>query len=380
MSRPALPRSLPLMGAAVLALAACGDGAFDWDMRPSNAGSTADAARQITGQRPTPDSRGVISYPGFQVAVARSGERVSDVAARLDISAEDLARRNAVNPDTRLREGEVLTLPERVAAAPGSRDVGAIATTALDRIDDAQPARVSPPATGQQPLQHTVTRGETAFTIARLYNVTPRALADWNGLGADMAVREGQVLMIPLATPAAQPERVAAAPPPPAPGTGSPTPTPPTAARPLPQDDVAARPAPPPPPSPAMAEERTPTPAAAGSTRLAMPLQGRIIREFQPGRTDGISIAADGGSPVRAAADGTVATITRDTGGTQIVILRHEGNLLTVYANIDDIAVERGQQVSRGARLGALQQGDQPFLLFQVRQGIESVDPMRFLD
>ena len=385
MPRPALPRSLPLMGAAALALAACGDGPFDWDMRPANLGSTADAARKPVAQRPAPDTRGVISYPGYQVAVARSGDRVSDVAQRLGISAEELARRNAVSTDTRLREGEVLTLPGRVDGAPGARDIGSIATTALDRVDDgdARPGQTAQAGTGRQPLQHTVTRGETAFTIARLYNITPRALADWNGLGADMAVREGQVLMIPVATPDAQTERVAAAPPPtPAPGTGSPTPTPPTATRPLPQDDAATQPAPAAPPSPSMAEDRSPAPAtaAASSTRLAMPLQGRIIREFQPGRTDGISIAADAGSAVRAAADGTVATITRDTGGTQIVILRHEGNLLTVYANIDEIAVERGQQVSRGSRLGALQGGDQPFLLFQVRQGIESVDPMRFLD
>ncbi|MGY6632415.1 MAG: peptidoglycan DD-metalloendopeptidase family protein [Alkalilacustris sp.] len=372
-----------------MSLAACGNGPFDWDLRPPGTGSTADAARQVSAPRPAGDSRGVISYPGYQVALAQSGETVGDVARRLGIDAGELAQRNAVSVDTRLRDGEVLTLPQRVDDAPGSRDVGAIATTALDRVDPEGLARTPAPSgtEGRQPLQHTVERGETAFTIARLYNVTPRALADWNGLGADMGVREGQILMIPVSdAPAATPPvRTAAATPPPAapaaqtppPGTGSPTPTPPSAAQPLPQDDPATATPAAPPPSPGMSEQRT---AQAGTgARLAMPLQGRIIREFQPGRTDGISIAADAGSPVRAAADGTVATITRDTGGTQIVILRHEGNLLTVYANIDDIAVERGQQVSRGTRLGALQQGESPFLLFQVREGIESVDPMRFL-
>jgi len=43
-----------------------------------------------------------------------------------------------------------------------------------------------------------VARGETAFTIARLYNVSVRALSDWNGLGPDLEVREDQYLLIPV--------------------------------------------------------------------------------------------------------------------------------------------------------------------------------------
>jgi murein DD-endopeptidase MepM/ murein hydrolase activator NlpD len=182
--------------------------------------------------------------------------------------------------------------------------------------------------------------------------------------------------MIPVAQP--EPERTAAAAPPtpptsPPPGAGSPTPTPPSAARPLPQEDPAVAPAPAAPPSPDLGAQRT------TSARLAMPVEGRIIREFQPGRSDGITIAATAGSPVRAAADGTVANITRDTSQNQFVILRHEGNLLTVYANIDGIAVERGQQVSRGQQIGTVQDRDGAGLIFQVRDGIDSVDPVPLL-
>ena len=59
--------------------------------------------------------------------------------------------------------------------------------------------RSRPPSPGPEPLRHQVTRGETAFTIARLYNVSAKDLADWNGLGPDFAVREGQYLLIPTA-------------------------------------------------------------------------------------------------------------------------------------------------------------------------------------
>jgi LysM repeat protein len=47
--------------------------------------------------------------------------------------------------------------------------------------------------------QHSVVRGETAYSIARLYGVPVRSLAEANGLGADLGIREGQVLAVPSA-------------------------------------------------------------------------------------------------------------------------------------------------------------------------------------
>jgi hypothetical protein len=38
-----------------------------------------------------PDAQGVISYPGYQVAVARRGDTVGSVAARVGLSAQELA-------------------------------------------------------------------------------------------------------------------------------------------------------------------------------------------------------------------------------------------------------------------------------------------------
>ena len=42
-----------------------------------NAPSTAEAARGATTARPEPDARGIISYPGYQVVVARGGDTVA---------------------------------------------------------------------------------------------------------------------------------------------------------------------------------------------------------------------------------------------------------------------------------------------------------------
>jgi murein DD-endopeptidase MepM/ murein hydrolase activator NlpD len=220
-------------------------------------------------------------------------------------------------------------------------------------------------------VRHRVARGETAFTVARRYNVTTRALADWNGLGPELMLREGQTLLIPVAADTPRPAAAAEAPVT-APGQGSPTPEPPSAAQPLPPAPAAA---PATPPSPDLGASRS----AASAARFAMPADGNVIRSFSPPRNQGIDIGAAAGSPVRAAADGTVAKISRDTASIPIVMIRHPGNLLTVYANVDGISVAEGAAVRRGQQIGTVRAGSPAFLHFEVRDGIEAQDPMTFL-
>lgn len=408
-STPTLPprRRLRLavtLGAVTLALGGCNGGTLsdlDWDLRPSDRFSTAAAAERTTAARPQADARGVISYPGYQVVVAQSGDRVGDIAGRLGINAAELARHNALPADARLRGGELLVLPGRISdTGLAGSGAGAITATPLAPAITA-PLPATPP--GAEPLRHTVARGETAFTIARLYNVTPRSLAEWNGLGGDMAIREGQILVIPVAQAAAPaaaapagtplsataglapaPAAPSAAPAAPAavpfgapatslPGQGSATPTPPSASTPLPPASAATRPAPPAAPVANLAATRTEGP------RLAMPVQGRVIRAYAAGRNDGIGIGAPAGTEVRAAAAGTVAAITQDTDQVPILVVRHDNNLLTVYANISGIRVARGDRVTRGQTLATVRGGDPSFLHFEVREGFDSVDPMPYL-
>ena len=75
-----------------------------------------------------------------------------------------------------------------------------------------------------------------------------------------------------------------------------------------------------------------------------------------------------------------VAAITRDTDQVPILVLRHAGNLLTVYAGIDKIQVEKGDSVSAGQQLASVRAATPPFLHFQVREGTLSVDPMEYLN
>ncbi len=112
---------------------------------------------------------------------------------------------------------------------------------------------------------------------------------------------------------------------------------------------------------------------------MVMPVHGSIIRAYAKGRNDGIDIAPRAGSPVNAAADGTVAAITKDTEQTPIIVIRHDDNLLTVYAGVDAITVKKGDTVQRGQTIASVRAGTPTFLHFEVRKGVDSTDPVAYL-
>ncbi|MDO5620557.1 MAG: peptidoglycan DD-metalloendopeptidase family protein [Paracoccus sp. (in: a-proteobacteria)] len=216
---------------------------------------------------------------------------------------------------------------------------------------------------------HKVAAGETAWSVARKYGISIQELAQANSLPENMGLRTGQVLTIPAAA-----ARTASAIT--APGQGSPTPQPPSAAQPLPDEKTQPTTTPAPPSAaPNLGATRT---AASGSGRLAMPVSGAIIRPYQKGRNDGIDISAPAGTPVSAAATGTVAAITRDVNQVPIVVVRHSDGLMTVYAGMGDVAVEKGATVQRGQALGKA--GNSGSVHFEVRNGFESLNPEDYLN
>ncbi|MEM8632641.1 MAG: LysM peptidoglycan-binding domain-containing protein [Pseudomonadota bacterium] len=372
-----------LCATSVLALVAC-EQAVNLDR--FSAAPTPAPATSATLDRPEPDARGVISYPTYQVAIAEPGDTVSTVAARVGVGVEDLARFNGLTTDIALRGGEVLVLPNGAPGGvttatiqpPGAVDIESLAGNAIASAEGTAPVSDTPAGTGAEPVRHTVKTGETAFTIARTYGVSVDALADWNGLGANLEVRPGQILLVPPVVASARVATPVQTAPVTAPGAGSPTPTPPSATQPLPRAEAPAQsPAPDPEPVQDLASEQT---AASDTARLALPVTGSIFRPFQKGSNEGIDISAPAGSPVSAADSGTVAAITRDTDQVPILVLRHDGGLLTVYANIDNIAVAQGDTVRRGQKIAEVRSGDPSFLHFETRQGFDSVDPMQYLN
>lgn len=395
MKMPAGPFSIRAIAAlSVLALTAACDEPLDFDMRGKvGAFSTASAAQQAVGARPQPDDRGVISYPNYQVVVARRGDTVSDVANRIGLPSSDLARYNGLTPGDPLREGEVIALPRRVAepSAATGVDIASLAGSAIDASPDTTPSvstATLPPASSSaarpapapvataspEPVRHKVVRGETAYTVARLYDVPIKSLAEWNGLGSDFTIREGQYLLIPVAGAAAPARTVQTAAAVTEPGQGSPTPVPPSASKPLPDEKVAAR-------TDEVAQEvSVGKPTATSSAQMDFPVKGKIIRTYTKGKNEGIDIAASPGAAVTAAKDGSVAAITSSADQVPIVVVRHADNLLTVYANVENIKVKKGDPVSRGQQIAQLRGGSNSYVHFEVRNGFDSVNPMPYLE
>lgn len=320
-----------------------------------------------TAPRPKADARGIISYPNFKMVKARTGDTVAILAKRIGMDAAKLAAHNGLSAKQKLRGGELLALPSSTRLGSGV-DITAIATNAIDSA--AKPATKTKPVgqSGIEPIRHQVERGETAYSIARLYDVSVTALASWNGLGPDLAVREGQQLLIPIVE-SRPPKPIAIV----KPGKGTPTPVPPSASKPLPKV-VKVEPLP---PSPKLGQFKSDD----TQRKFLMPVTGEIIKAYsgKSGGSDGIDIAATQGTAVKAAEDGVVALISKSVGSNTIVLLRHADNIYTVYANVADVKLSKGQKIKRGQRLGAVSKGSPSYLHFEVRRGTQSVDPAPFL-
>ena len=128
------------------------------------------------------------------------------------------------------------------------------------------------------------------------------------------------------------------------------------------------------------------------------PLEGEVLQCFcmdklcyNPTTRDwrthaGLDLAAEPGTPVRAAAAGTVLSVYEDDLLGQTVVLRHTGGWVTHYSNLDpEIPVKTGQTVSAGQELGKvgktamLEIGSEPHLHFAVYRNNVATDPAEFL-
>jgi murein DD-endopeptidase MepM/ murein hydrolase activator NlpD len=114
-------------------------------------------------------------------------------------------------------------------------------------------------------------------------------------------------------------------------------------------------------------------------------VRGLLYSRFgtrQGQRHDGIDLAAPEGAPVAAAADGTVVYAGEQAGYGQVVILRHAGGLLTLYAHNARVVVPEGSRVKAGetiARVGQSGKTTGPHLHFEVREGTRPRDPLLYL-
>ena len=101
---------------------------------------------------------------------------------------------------------------------------------------------------------------------------------------------------------------------------------------------------------------------------------------------DGVDLAAEAGTKVCAAADGTVYTVYEDETMGMTVVIRHEGGYTTKYASLaQEVSVKAGQQVTAGEAIGCvgttalLENAIGDHVHFSVSCNGEFVDPAEFL-
>ncbi len=192
---------------------------------------------------------------------------------------------------------------------------------------------------------YVVAPGESLETIARRADVPMADLVEINGLADAADARPGRLIFI-LASP-------------------GPAPTPAV------DDDRGA---------PSLATARTPLrwPLATGRITVASPFG---TREGRP--HEGIDLPAPVGTPVFAAADGRVVYAGNGVRGYgNLVVVKHTGDLLTVYAHNSVLLVAQGQPVRAGDRIALVGQSGHatgPHLHFEVRAGQVPRNPMGFL-
>ena len=356
------------------------------------AGDPTAPAAPVAAAAPA-NAGGVIDYGSYQSVVAGEGDSVSDLAARVGLSASELGAYNGLTPSHTLRAGDELVLPPRpcgyggtaVAAAQQEPDLAAQAV-----VTDAPPVDSTietVPLPGNGAPAGTDTPAEAVAAADAVPDAAgPDSGEDWSPDLAAAAIDRSTGLN-PDGSLGAPPSSAEPLPPePPArrelqsPGfgqyqTGSVAPTvpPPTATA-----DVAAA-----------AGIEAPASAAppASGVRLMRPVEGTVAVGFDkgsgPNRNEGVDFAAPAGTPVVAAADGEVALVSQSLGGLgTIVLLRHPNDLLTVYGRIDGVAVRKGDIVEAGQTIGVVSEATapaEPRMHFEVRRGAESLDPMEFL-
>jgi murein DD-endopeptidase MepM/ murein hydrolase activator NlpD len=238
-------------------------------------------------------------------------------------------------------------------------------------------------------VTHVVKRGETLYRIARTYGIDVADLMETNGIADPRDLSVGQELFVPGA------ERLleVVAVPAPGPAPAQPEPTAPSNGlrSPAPPERTVATALPPPGRAREREREREPEPTARAEpigrppSAFGWPLKGVLYGRFgiRDGRRhDGIDLAAPEGTRVGAAAGGEVIYVGDQAGYGRIVIVRHPGGLVTLYAHMRKSLVDEGEKVERGDPIGEVGQTGRtsgPHLHFEVREGTRPRNPLLYL-
>lgn len=128
-------------------------------------------------------------------------------------------------------------------------------------------------------------------------------------------------------------------------------------------------------------------PLKSEAAMFSTPMHGSITRQFEaPESSYDIAIMSiDGDDAVMAVENGTVVAIESQSEGLYSVILQHNGGYVSVYKQLGEILVRKGQAVQSGSVIGSLRgtadtnQEQSGELCFELWRNGTAVDPERYI-
>jgi murein DD-endopeptidase MepM/ murein hydrolase activator NlpD len=286
--------------------------------QPPAGGGEGDGSGQ--GEGDGEGDGGEPSEGGPVVYVVRAGDTLSGISSRYGVSVSDLWIANRLRNPHSLMPGQSLVIPSSPDEVLGTAPGG-------------QDGAGQGPATGTQvsaePVYHRVRSGENLWVIARSYGTTVAALCETNGIAVNAVLHPGQRLEVPRDA------------------------------------------------------SRAPTPPSVVLDNW--PLYGTITSPFgmRSGKMHaGLDIAAPRGTPILAAAAGTIKSAGVMGNYGRALIIDHGNGLSTLYAHCDRLLVSRGQRVVAGqkvALVGSTGKSTGPHLHFEVIINGRRRDPLDYL-
>ena len=98
----------------------------------------------MSASGPAPKETGIITFETYAIVRAKKGERLFNVADRINVSSKKLAVHNGVSENYQLGQGEVLAIPLNILPShnDGSINIAKVASKAIDRVKTEQDSEV----------------------------------------------------------------------------------------------------------------------------------------------------------------------------------------------------------------------------------------------
>lgn len=107
-----------------------------------------------------------------------------------------------------------------------------------------------------------------------------------------------------------------------------------------------------------------------GGSELARPVQGELSHAYSDAQP-WLMFEPGEDAAVCAVEDGTVSAVSPLSDGSFGLLIDHGEGLESVLANLDEVRLQPGDEILRGAAVGSCTKG----LYFELRQGGEPIDP-----